>query len=158
MAEKSATVAATIAVCPTSPLGLAGVLEHRHDEPQRRRRQRDRQQQRAAHPARRRASQSPIANTEGEGDQIAEQRDPQQPPAQPMHVDLQPGQEQQEGQPDQARICTGRSTCTQPSTDGPSTMPATISRTTDGIRSRGAKPSASGAAARDQADDEQVEE
>ena len=51
MAEKSATVAATIVVWPDLAVGLAGVLEHGHDQAERRRRERDRQQQRAVHPA-----------------------------------------------------------------------------------------------------------
>src|SRR4051794_35700662 len=46
-----------------------------------------------------------------------------------------------------ARIWTGRSTRTQPRTEGPRTIPTTISRTTDGTRSLGAQPSASGTAA-----------
>ena len=46
IAEKSATVAATIVVWPTSPSGAAGVLEHRHHQPQRGGGQRDDQQQR----------------------------------------------------------------------------------------------------------------
>src|SRR4051794_22975115 len=46
-----------------------------------------------------------------------------------------------------ARIWTGRSTRTQPRTEGPRTIPTTISRTTDGTRNRGAQPSASGTAA-----------
>ena len=103
IAEKSATVAATMAVWPTSPSALAGVLEHGHDQPQRRRRERDRQQQRAAAPSRRRASPSPIGTPRARVIEIAEQREPQQPPAQAVRVDLQPGQEQQERQPDERR-------------------------------------------------------
>jgi hypothetical protein len=38
------------------------------------------------------------------------------------------------------------SSCTTPSTDGPATMPATISSTTDGRRTLGARPSRNGAA------------
>src|ERR1044072_688972 len=45
------------------------------------------------------------------------------------------------------RTCPGRSTRTQPRADGPRTTPATISSTTEGSRSRGAKPSSHGAAA-----------
>ena len=41
MAEKSATVAARIALCPTRLVGLPGVLEDRHDEAERGRGQRD---------------------------------------------------------------------------------------------------------------------
>jgi hypothetical protein len=41
---------------------------------------------------------------------------------------------------------SGRSTRTQPSTEGPSTIPATISSTTDGNRSLGARPTSSGTA------------
>src|SRR5438309_2311988 len=44
------------------------------------------------------------------------------------------------------RIWTGRSTRTQPSIAGPTTIPATISRTTPGSRRRGTRPSANGAA------------
>src|SRR5690242_191706 len=40
---------------------------------------------------------------------------------------------------------TGWSTSTHPRTWGPTTIPATISRTTAGSRSRGASPSVSGA-------------
>ena len=107
MAEKSATVAATMAVCPTSPSDWAGVFEHGHDQPQRRRRQRDRQQQRATHPADGVKAKAD-RHTEGESDQIAEQRQPQQPTAQAMRVDLQPGQEQQEGQPDEPEDLHGQ--------------------------------------------------
>ena len=53
---------------------------------------------------------------------------------------------------------TGRSTFTQPRTDGPSTMPATISRMTEGNRSARRKSKCEGRGSRDQADDEQVHE
>ena len=50
------------------------------------------------------------------------------------------------------------STSTMPSTDGPITIPATISSTTEGSRSRGTRPSANGAANATRDDDEQVAE
>ena len=57
-----------------------------------------------------------------------------------------------------AKICTGRSICTQPSTLGPTMTPAMISITTDGTRHRGPRPSSRGTAHRDQENDEQVVE
>ena len=69
-----------------------------------------------------------------------------------------PARNSRNASPNSARICTGRSTCTQPSTDGPSTIPAMISRTTAGSRSSGAKPTTSGASTATSADDEQVGE
>src|SRR3954452_13817938 len=57
-----------------------------------------------------------------------------------------PARNSRNASPNSARICTGRSTCNQPSTDGPSTIPATISRTTDGMRSQGRNPTSRGAA------------
>jgi hypothetical protein len=47
--------------------------------------------------------------------------------------------------PTRARIETGRSALTQPKPEGPITMPTTISSTIAGSRTRGKKPSASGA-------------
>ncbi len=48
--------------------------------------------------------------------------------------------------PSRARIWMGMSSRAQPSTEGPMTMPATISSTTEGRRSRGASPRSKGAA------------
>ena len=57
-----------------------------------------------------------------------------------------PARNRRKARPISARIWMGRSTVTQPSTDGPTTMPATISSTTAGIRMRGTSPTRSGAA------------
>ena len=54
--------------------------------------------------------------------------------AQPLEVDLEPGEEQQEGEPDQRDDLDRLVDLDPPSTDGPMTMPATISSTTDGSR------------------------
>ena len=70
----------------------------------------------------------------------ADGRDPQQSAAELVEVDLETGEEQQEGEPDDARIRTGSSTVAQPSTWGPTMMPATISSTTAGTRSAGCEP------------------
>src|SRR4051812_25501361 len=65
----------------------------------------------------------------------------------PRTSNSRPASSSRNARPTRARTWTGRSTRTQPRTDGPRTIPATISRTTDGTRSRGAQPSASGTAA-----------
>src|SRR5215813_3926813 len=56
-----------------------------------------------------------------------------------------PARNSRNARPNRARICTGRSTRTQPNPEGPMMIPPTISRTTAGMRSRGAKPTVSGA-------------
>ena len=57
-----------------------------------------------------------------------------------------PARKSRKARPTIERTRTGSSTWTHPSTAGPITIPATSSRTTDGIRTAGASPSRSGAA------------
>ena len=80
-----------------------------------------------------------------EGDGEADRGQPEDPPSQPLDVELQTGEEQEEASPTRARIDTGRSGWTQPRPDGPITMPSTISSTIEGSRMRGKNPSARGA-------------
>src|SRR5690348_547805 len=56
-----------------------------------------------------------------------------------------PAKNSRNARPNRARICTGRSTRTQPNPEGPMMIPPMISRTTAGMRNRGAKPTVSGA-------------
>src|SRR5215475_8860967 len=56
-----------------------------------------------------------------------------------------PARKSRNARPNRARICTGRSTRAQPNPEGPTMIPPIISRTTAGVRSRGAKPTVSGA-------------
>ena len=76
-----------------------------------------------------------------------EQREPQHRPAQPREVDLQAGEEEHERQPDERDRPRppGRPRPAR-ARDGPTTMPATISSTTDGSRTPGNRPSRNGAA------------
>src|SRR5215217_6263101 len=55
-----------------------------------------------------------------------------------------PASNSRKARPSMARTCSGRSTSTSPRTAGPITMPAAISRTTEGIRTEGTRPRASG--------------
>jgi hypothetical protein len=56
-----------------------------------------------------------------------------------------PARNSRNASPTRARTATGRSGLAHPRTDGPITIPSTISRTIAGIRRRGKNPSASGA-------------
>src|SRR4051812_30856430 len=62
----------------------------------------------------------------------------------PRTSNSRPASSSRNARPTRARTWTGRSTRTQTSTEGPRTIPTTISRTTDGTRCRGAQPRASG--------------
>ena len=56
-----------------------------------------------------------------------------------------PARKSRKASPNTERIEIGRSTLTQPRTDGPMMMPTTISTTTEGRRRAGERPSRSGA-------------
>ena len=74
-------------------------------------------------------------------------RQPQHRPAQPREVDLQPGQEEQEREPEHRDHLDRLVDLDRPEhATGRSTIPATISSTTDGSRTRGKRPSTKGAA------------
>ena len=79
--------------------GLAGVLEDRQDHAEPGRREDDRHQQRRLDEV---ARSQPEADhdRDPERDGIADQRETQQPASQPLEVDLKPGQQEQEGEPD----------------------------------------------------------
>ena len=81
-----------------------------------------------------------------EESRVAEPREPQQPPAEAVEVDLEPGEEEQEREPYQARIATDLVDLDPAEPRGPTTIPATISSTTAGSRRPGASPSTNGAA------------
>ena len=65
-------------------------------------RQRDRDQQRLRHPAER-LERRAGAVAQDQADQVAEHGEAEQTSAQAVHVDLQPGQEEQEGQAEQGQ-------------------------------------------------------
>jgi len=81
---------------------LAGVLEHGDDDAQRGRREDDRHQQRLA-------SEPEAPEREPGGDRDSQRHrepgggEPQPAASQAVHVDLQPGQEQQEREPDRGK-------------------------------------------------------
>ena len=78
---------------------LVGVLEHRHEHAQRGGRQHDGHEQRLGGQAAR-LQRHAHDDREHERDGEAEQREPQDAPAQALEVDLQAGEEEQVGQPD----------------------------------------------------------
>ena len=85
---------------------------------------------------------------EHEGERPAKEGQPEQAAAQFAEVDLEPARKSRTASPMSASTSIVWSISTQPSTDGPITMPATISNTTDGSRTRGNSPSRNGARSR----------
>ena len=100
IAPKSAIDAAAMISWPKRRGDLAGVLEHRHQHAQRRRAQDDRDQQRRVHETAR-AQQQRHGERDRERQREARGGQPQQRPAELLELDLQPGQEQHEREPDQ---------------------------------------------------------
>ena len=132
---------------PISPASLSTGI----DDAERRRRQDDRDQQRRVDRARRPSARG-RRRARARRRRAKPTREPQHAPAQRVELDLEPGEEEQEGEADQRETSIGSSISTQPSTAGPITIPATISSTTEGSAERGARPSSSGAAKADRDD------
>ena len=87
---------------PHLAVDLAGVLEHRHDQAERGGGQRNRQQQRLRHPPERGEGRTGAVGQD-QRHQVAEHGEAEQSSPQVVHVDLQPGQEEQERQAEQGQ-------------------------------------------------------
>ena len=97
IAPKSAIEPAAITSCPSVERALARVLEDRDQDAERRRRERDRDQQRRVdEPAGLQRARDEQRDRERQ--RVADGGERQHPPAQPGEVDLQAGEEEQEGE------------------------------------------------------------
>ena len=145
-APKSAIEAAARISCPKLRLELADVLEHRDDHAQRGGAQDDRHEQRRLdevdHLEQQRHRQG-----DRERERPADQRQAEQAAAQSPEVDLETGQEEQDREPlSKPAPRSSRRPRPTPGSTARSMIPATISKTTEGRRTRGNRPSTNGAA------------
>ena len=145
-APKSAIVPAAMISWPKVEVDLTGVLEHRDQDPERGRAEDDRHQQRRLdQPAD--LEQQRHHQRQGEGERRS-RAGSAAAPARAAGRSRSPARPGRAGTPGPAREITEivSSTSTIPSTEGPITIPARISSTTDGSRTFGKKPRTKGAA------------